>query len=206
MALIDSIELAPHILGAAFERAKEIEDENRREDRPAVQGESPYGSASFLRRLSGYAAESAVACFLGLDPIRKGDHFQRKPDVGGYDVMATKHPDGCLIFTPKNPLWSVKVLVIDESPWFHLAGCYSCADARKHPEWWREPRPGGGAWFVPQAALRQIGSAQDVRPIAEREKHNLETFSADWRTALTRAGVQPPKDSPFGNAITDKPR
>lgn len=201
MAPIDSIELAPFILGAAFERAKAIEDENRKAARPAVQGESPYGTESFLRRVSGYAAESAVASFLGLDPVRTGDHFQQKPDVGGYDVMATKHKDGCLIFTPKNPLWSVKVLVIDESPWFHLAGCYACSDAREHPEWWREPRPNGGAWFVPQSVLRPIGSAEDVRPIAERQKQNLEAFSADWRTMLKRAGVEPPKASPFANAV-----
>ena len=190
-----TLELAPFVIRNARERAAAIEDENERAGRPAVQGQSGYGPDSVERRVSGYCGESAVAALLGLDPVRgTGDHFQNRPDVGGFDVMTTKRHDGRLIFTPKNPLWSVKVLVVDESPFFHVCGCYPCAEARNHPEWWQVPRPNGGCWMVPQPFLREIDAAPDTKPVPESVKRDLLRFSRDWRGALRAAGLRDPND------------
>jgi hypothetical protein len=120
--------------------------------------------------------------------------------------MASKRHSAGLIFTPRNPLWSVKILVVDESPVFHLCGCYRCGEAREHPEWWREPRPGGGCWIVPQESLRAMRSAADVCTLDERRESELQQFSRDWRAALAEQGVTPPTYHPIAATIAAKHR
>ncbi len=198
-----TLELSTKVLADATALGVEYERKRVENGYQNVQGQNWTPEQSLAYRVSGYCGEAAVALYLGLTP-KKVDHFQDKPDIGGYDVMTTKRPNGCLIFTPKNPLYSVKILVIDESPFFHLVGCYQCCDAREHKEWWREPRPGGGAWFVPQDVLRPINSGDDVRPIDEQQKRTLDKFAGDWRETLENAGVKPPNTSPFGRAIFDR--
>lgn len=200
-----SIELAESLLDVAIKRATEIEQKNREDGRRNVQGNTYSPEKSLELRIRGYAGEAALATHLGRPVPRHGDHWQNRPDVGGYDVMCTNRLDGRLIFTPRQPLWSVKVLVIDQWPVFHIVGCYLAADAHKHYEWWKEPRPGGGAWFVPQEELRPVNEGDDVRPIDDRDRKALDHFSRDWRQALHAAGVDQPKPSPLAKAVTTHP-
>lgn len=198
-----SIELADAVIEEARLRAASVEAEDVRLGRKQSQGNTYSTEESLARRSSGYLGEAALSLYLGLSPVKSGDHFNR-PDVGGYGVRTTKRLDGCLIILPKDPLWAVQVLVIDECPWFHIAGCYRVDEARRHAEWWKEPRPGGGAWFVPQDVLLAVNSADDVRPIDERAVKTLAEFSHDWRAQLRAAGVEPPKPSPLSKAVVDR--
>lgn len=199
----ETLELAPTVISQATALAEKKERERVEGQYQNVQGQNWTPAQSLAFRISGYCGEAAVALFLGLTP-KRDDWFQNRPDVGGFDVMTSKRSDACLIFTPRNPLYSVKILVIDESPFFHLVGCYQCDEARQHREWWREPRPGGGAWFVPQKVLRPINSGDDVRPIGAAQAKALDRFSHEWRGRLENEGIEPPKPMKLNKAIVDR--
>lgn len=199
----ETLELASHVIAQATALAEAMERKKTENGYAAIQGKSVSPEQSLAYCISGYCGEAAVALHLGLAP-KTTDWFQNRPDVGGYDVMTSKRHNASLIFTPRNPLCSVKILVIDESPFFHLVGCYRCDDAREHREWWKEPRPGGGAWFVPQKELRAINSADDVRAIDQNQAKALDKFSHEWRGRLENEGIEPPKLAPLNKAIVDR--
>ena len=166
-----SVTLTADEIECACAFAKRIEDANRRNRRRDKQGLRVPKQKSLEMRESGFCGEAALAKALGYTQNVLADAWRSRPDVGIYDVMTTKYTSGSLIFTPRDRLMMQKVLVIDESPQFHICGWYLCDDARAHETYdrardrnvktfWRIERDGGGAFYVPQHLLKPIPELQ----------------------------------------------
>lgn len=178
-----SVTLDAGVLAKAAAFAEQIEMANRRRRRKNVQGLTAKGKESLKMRVSGYSGEAAVAIHLGMSPDRIRDDWRGRgtvayPDVGPFDVMTTDKPHGSLIITPRDRLDMMKVLVIDQSPVFHICGWYRVGDARleaerSHSEWWRVERSGGGAWYIPQAFLFSLTHPEAMLALMQ--------YSERWR-------------------------
>lgn len=84
--------------------------------------------------------------------------FHGSPDVGDrWEVRATERENGSLIVRDNDADDRWYVLVVGEPPVLRIAGYIRGSDA-KQAEWLRDPHGHRPAWFVPQSALKQIGS------------------------------------------------
>jgi hypothetical protein len=79
------------------------------------------------------------------------------PDVGGWiDVRSRSRDHWDLILHDKDPDRPVVLVLAQEKPdQFRLAGWLMASDG-KQQKYVQTPRPGGTAYFVPQAALRPL--------------------------------------------------
>lgn len=102
-------------------------------------------------QIDGAMAEMAVAKLL--DKYFPNDF---KTDIShDIEVRTTRHPNGCLIVRQNDSDAKRYVLVICETPKFHIIGWVWGSDA-KRPEYWRAPNGRPGAYFVPQSALKSF--------------------------------------------------
>lgn len=99
----------------------------------------------------GALGECAVAKALGLYWSPDVNVF-KVPDVGSLHVRSTKLKNGSLIIRPDDPDGTY-ILAVGEINEFNVAGFIESEDAKK-PKFWKTDEP--PAWFVPQAALRDI--------------------------------------------------
>lgn len=119
--------------------------------------------------IQGAAAEAAVAKYLNrwwsgalnnLGAADVGQHLQ---------VRSTQHEKGCLILHRPDPDDHYFILAVGRAPTFRLAGWIRAA-AGKDESFWRDPKGGRPAFFVPQSALERMKrqGARGASPQKER--------------------------------------
>jgi len=102
----------------------------------------------------GAAGEEAAAAALGVFWPMSINTF-KADDLPGYQVRTATGRDDCLIIRDGDDRNALYVLVICEDiSHFTVYPPFWGMDAVRD-EWWRAPNGRPGAWFVPQAALRQ---------------------------------------------------
>jgi hypothetical protein len=116
------------------------------------------------RRILGLIAESAVAIALDIPWDAKIGNFRKEPDVGGYEVRATRRKDGRLIVTPRDSLTRPYLLVIvdDTVPCASIVGWMTGAEARRAGSY-ETHRENGGCWYVDQKCLHRFSTERHAR-------------------------------------------
>lgn len=138
----------------------------------AVARKDAHGASASLgmeAHIQGAAAEAAVAKWRNVWWAGALNNL-RAADVGRLQVRSTEHPNGCLLLHRTDPDDDVFILAIGKAPTFRLFGWIRAADG-KQEKFWRDPKGGRPAFFVPQSALRPIvqrASERGASPQMER--------------------------------------
>lgn len=106
--------------------------------------------------IDGAAAEQAVARWLGGYWSGHVRSF-KAPDVGVFQVRSSNHKVPHLILRGNDDPQETYLLVAARPPVYTIIGFLLAAEGMAD-QYWRPPdHNGGGAWWVPQSALRLIG-------------------------------------------------
>lgn len=104
----------------------------------------------------GSASEMAVCKAIKATWTPSINSKSKEPDiVPNIGVRSTVNENGSLILRPQDPDNYYFFLVTGTPPAINVIGYIKCAEG-KRDEWWRDPNGHGGAWFVPQEALRKV--------------------------------------------------
>lgn len=168
----ERVMLPPEVVARVIEHARRIEAVNKKRRRRNQMGYKPRGEESLINRALGYLAEAAFASLLGVQ-WSSIDDWKKVPDVGErWEVRSTTYRNGRLLITARdNPerdyvlVTTPRVMAMSEfeagehplpfGP-FVVVGWYNGERARQ-TQWWASYREQGGAWFVPQSVLHDIG-------------------------------------------------
>ena len=100
-----------------------------------------------------YAAEWAVADFLGIEYTPDFAKYKDRADVGSqFEVKWTKHSEGQLIIYESDRNTDIAILITGHSPTFRIAGWIPIAVAKK-ARYRHRSQP---TWWVTQANLQPI--------------------------------------------------
>ena len=152
------VTLEPWQVKFADSVARRRQDAAERRRRQSVNGGASEGEEAFYNHILGCRGEAA--CKLWLNPISWQAYAERisnLPDLGDFiDVKAVENPKHRLLVQAEAKThWAYVLALGHRHPRWEMVGWCWGSEAKKR-EYWRDPKGGRPAYFVPRERLRPI--------------------------------------------------